>query len=441
MPHYFKGGVHPDGNKSATRAKPIEIMPPPERIVLPMQSHIGAECEPLVRIGEAVRMGQIIGDAQGLCAPVHASVSGKVLGIEPHPHLGGGKVMSVIIENDGLDTPHESILPHGSVESLSPDELLSIVRGAGIVGMGGAGYPTAAKLESAKGKVDTLIINAAECEPYITADHRLLLEAPEELVGGIRALMKLLGLTSAVVAIESDKRDGIEQLRRTLPRKRSDIRIATLRAKYPQGGEKQIIKAVTGREVPSGALPMAVKCAVFNAETAAAIHRAVTTGMPLIRRVITVTGSAVSNPKNLLVRMGTPIGKVFDATGGFREQPYKVIAGGPMMGAAQFDLSAPVSKGTNALLAFSRDEEVREDEPVCVRCGKCVSVCPMRLVPVYLYMYERNDRTDMLEKFGVRDCIECGACSYVCPGRLYLVQSFRSGKQKLRNSMQERSGE
>ncbi|GHU88806.1 electron transport complex subunit C [Clostridia bacterium] len=438
MPHSFKGGVHPEGRKRSTRSKPIEIMQPPERIILPMSMHIGAACEPLVHVGEIVRMGQKIGDGGGLCAPVHASVSGKVAAIEEYPHLNGSKVLSVFIENDGLDTPHESMLPRGSVESLSPDELLAIVREAGIVGLGGAAFPSHEKLRSAKGRADTLIINAAECEPYITADHRLLLEAPEELVGGVRALMKILGLSEAYVAVESNKRDGIEQLRRTLPRKKSDIKIVSLPTRYPQGGEKQLIKAVTGREVPSGGLPTAVRCVVFNAETAAAIHRAVTTGLPLIRRTLTVAGSAVSNPKNLQVRMGTPISAVFDATGGFRENPYKVITGGPMMGIAQHDLSAAVIKSTNALLAFSREEDVRADEPQCIRCGKCVDACPMRLQPIYMYRYERNDRLDMLEKFRVRDCVECGCCSFVCPGKLYLVQAFRSGKEKLRQDKQSK---
>ncbi|MCL1819791.1 MAG: electron transport complex subunit RsxC [Oscillospiraceae bacterium] len=432
MPYSFKGGVHPSAFKRATRDKPVEDMPPPERIILPMQMHIGTPCEPLVRVGEQVKLGQMIGEAKGaVSAPVHASVSGKVQAIEPHTHVSGRNVLSVFIENDGLDTPHEDMRPRGSVESLSPEELLATVLEAGIVGMGGAAFPTHVKVSSVLGKAEKLIINASECEPYITSDHRLMLEAPEELVGGVRILMKMLGLSEAVIAVESDKRDAAEMVRRTLPRKRSNIKVVTLPKRYPQGSEKQLIKAVSGREVPPGQLPLSVGCAVFNTETTAAIHRAVTTGLPLIRRIVTVTGSAVSNPKNLMVRIGTTLKAVFDATGGFRETPNKVIVGGPMMGTAQHDLDTVVVKGVNALLAFSRKEDARVDNPICIRCGRCVSVCPMNLLPVYMYMHEQKGNISELDKLRIRDCLECGCCSYSCPGRLYLVQSFRTGKQKI----------
>lgn len=432
LPFAFKGGVHPNGHKNATRHKPVEVMPPPERIILPMSMHIGAPCEPIVRVGEQVKMGQKIGDSKAnVFAPIHSSVSGKVAAIELHPHINGTNVLSVFIDNDGLDTPHEDMHPHGSMESLSPDELLAIVKEAGIVGMGGATFPTHVKIASVIGKADTLIINAAECEPYITSDHRLMLEAPEELIGGVRALMKMLGLSQAIIAVEANKRDAIEMVRRTLPRKKSNIKVVSLATRYPQGAEKQLIKSLTGREVPPGQLPVTVGCAVFNAETAASIHRAITTGLPLIRRIVTVSGSAVSNPKNLLVRMGTPIKDVFDATGGFRETPFKVLTGGPMMGTAQHNLNTVITKGTNALLAFSQKEDARVDNPICIRCGKCVSVCPMNLLPIYMYMREQKGDMPELEKLRITDCIECGCCSYTCPGRLYLVQSFRTGKQKL----------
>lgn len=437
MMHRFRGGVHPEDRKEATRHKPVELLPPPLRIVLPMSMHIGAPCEPVVRPDQEIFVGQLIADSSApVSAPIHSPVSGKVMAIDFFSHPNGGRVKSVVIENDGKDTPHESVHPKGSVEALTPDQLLRIVREAGLVGAGGAAFPTHVKVSSARGKCDTLIINAAECEPYITADHRLMLEAPEEVIGGLRALMKLLEPERAVIAVESNKRDAVETLRRTLPGK-TNIELITLRTRYPQGAEKQLIKAVTGREVPPGKLPADVKCAVFNAATAAALHRAVTTGMPLTRRIVTVAGSAVANAKNLSVPFGTPMIDVFNATGGFREKPVKVLSGGPMMGIAQYDLSAPLIKGCNALLAFAADDIPPGGNEICIRCGRCVRACPMNLLPVYIYMNERKSRLEELENLRLNDCIECGSCSYECPGRLHLVHSIRTGKQKLRDRGQE----
>ena len=430
LAHWSRGGVHPDENKSATRHKPVEEMPAPDQVSLPLSMHIGAVCEPLVKEGQEVRMGQIVGDSQSpVSAPIHATVSGKVIAVEPRPHPNGSQVMSVVIENDGKDTPDESMAPRGSVESLTPEELLRVIHGAGIVGLGGAAFPTHVKIKSGLGKIDTLILNGSECEPYVTSDHRLMLESPEEVAGGLRVLMKIMGQTEAVIAVENDKRDALEALRRTLPKK-SSIKVVGLHTRYPQGAEKQLIRTVTGREVPPGALPAAAGAAVFNVGTAAAIHRAVTMGIPLLRKIVTVSGSAVSNAKNLSVRIGTPFEAVFAATGGFREQPAKVIMGGAMMGIAQHNLAAPVVKGCGALLAFSR-EELTPPEQSCIRCGHCVEVCPMRLMPVYMHLYERRNDIEELEKQRITDCIECGCCAYICPARLHLVHSFRTGKQKL----------
>lgn len=429
---FFRGGIHPDDCKSFTRHKPVEALPPPEHLVLPMSMHIGAPCKPTVDLGDKVLLGQVIGTSDSpVSAPIHAPVSGRVAAIEPRPHPNGSRVLSVILENDGLDKPHASVAPYGSVESLTPDELLNIIQMAGIVGLGGAAFPTHAKIRSGLGKVSHIIINGCECEPYITSDHRLMLEAPEEIVGGLKILMKIFNVTRGTVAIEANKRDAVENIRKTLPRRNAGIEVRSLAVRYPQGAEKQLIQAVADKEVPPGAFPAAVGVAVFNVDTAAAIHRAVTTGMPLLRRIVTVSGSAVSNAKNLSVRIGTPLEAVFAATGGFRETPGKVLTGGPMMGVAQFDLSAPVIKSTNALLAFSKSEVASEREQTCIRCSKCVRVCPVNLEPTYLYIYERKDRLDMLEKYNLTDCIECGCCSYICPGRLHLVHSIRTGKQKL----------
>jgi electron transport complex protein RnfC len=436
MAFKFRGGIHPDGNKETTRQKSIEDLPAPQEIIIPMIMHIGAPCTPCVKVGHHVLLGEKIAvAADNISIPIHASVSGHVKSIEPRPHPNGGQVLSVVIENDGEDTPHPTMRPYGSVESLSTEELVAIIQETGIVGLGGAAFPTHAKIRSGLGKVNTLIINGAECEPYITSDHRLMLEAPEEIVGGLRVLLKIFSLSNAIIAIESNKPDAIEALRHTLPKHDSGVRVHPLATRYPQGAEKQLIYAVTGREIPPGALPAAVGAAVFNVDTAAAIHRAVTTGRPLLRRIVTVSGSGVSNPKNLRVRLGTPLKTVFEATGGFKEQPFKIIMGGPMMGVAQHSLDVPVIKATNALLAFSRDEGAVEKNPVCIRCGRCVTSCPMRLLPVYLYHYEQKNMLSQCERLHVSDCIECGCCSYVCPGRLHLVHSMRNAKQKLREAL------
>jgi electron transport complex protein RnfC len=432
MALHIRGWVHPEDNKAHTVHKHIEQLAPPERVVLPVSMHAGEPCEPLVSQGDTVYYGQKIADTPAaLSAPIHSPVSGRVELVAPHPHPNGELVQSVVIRNDGLDTPDPRFMPYGSVESLTPEELLAVIRETGIVGMSGSMYPTHAKISACLGKIHTLVINGCECEPYITADMRLMLEAPEEIVGGLKVLMKIFGLSGGIIAVEANMRRAVESIRKTLPR-RTDIQVRALSARYPQGSEKQLAAEITGHETPPGSTPAAVGCAVFNAATAAAIHKAVTTGLPLIRRVVTVSGSAVSNAKNLLIRIGTPLQAVFEATGGFREAPGKVIMGGPMMGTAQFDLSAPVIKGTNALLAFSQSQSAPAGgQGACIRCGKCVRVCPMRLEPIYLYMYERINNPDMLRRYRVNDCLECGNCSYICPGRLHLVHSIRTGKQKL----------
>jgi electron transport complex protein RnfC len=429
----FRGGIHPDDKKPFTHHKPIEVLPPPEYVTLPLSMHIGAPCETLVKVGDEVLMGQIIADSTApVSSPIHASISGTVteIGLKPHPN--GSLVQSIVIHNDEQERYAETVAPYGSVESLTSDELLQIIRDSGIVGMGGAAFPTHAKIQSGMGKVSVVLINGCECEPYITSDHRLMLEAPEEIIGGLKILMKIFQVTRGIIAIEANKRDAIESIRKMLPRNNTGIEVKSLTTHYPQGAEKQLIDAVLHREVPPGSLPADVGTAVFNVGTVAAIHRGVTTGLPLIQRIITVSGGAVSNAKNLMVRIGTSMETVFSATGGFRETPGKVLMGGPMMGISQFDLTAPVIKATNSLLAFSRTDLDSQRERLCIRCGKCVQICPLRLEPIYLYLYERKNRLDMLDKLHINDCIECGCCSYVCPGHLHLVHSIRTGKQMVR---------
>ena len=430
MRKLFWGGIHPEGHKDLSRGAAPVPAPLPAQVVLPMLQHIGAACTPVVKVGDQVRLGQKIGDGEGVCAPIHASVSGKVVAVEPRPHPNGQDVLSVVIENDYMDTPDDTLKPHLTHKDLSAEEILRIVRDAGIVGMGGATFPTDVKAFSALGQVDYVIINACECEPYITADDTLLCTYPEQVTRGTEILLHALTPRHTVIAVEDNKQEAIRLLGEALP-KAGPIELRVLPTRYPQGAEKQLVQAVTGRQVPPGKLPISVGCGVFNAGTVAAICRAVFHGEPITRRVVTVTGEGVREPKNLIVRIGTSYQDVLAAAGGLTEDACKVITGGPMMGIAQEDLSVPVLKGTNAVLCLTRDAATPA-RPVCIRCGKCVEVCPMHLQPLYLYRYEAAGSLDALEALHVSDCIECGCCAYVCPGQLPLVERFRAAKQTLK---------
>ncbi len=428
MAKSFFGGVHPDDMKRLSCEKAVAPFPAPALVTIPMSQHIGAPCKPLVKVGDVVTLGQKIGDNQGLCVPVHASVSGKVKQVVLKAHTNGSLDMAVVIENDGLYTLCPDCQPRETIDGLSPEELIGILREAGIVGMGGATFPTHVKLSSGLGKVDTILVNAAECEPYITADDRLMREQPERMLKGLRVIMKIFGLDRAFIGVEANKPQAIEALRE---RAGAGIEVLSLRTRYPQGAEKQLIQAVTGRQVPPGGLPAAVGCAVFNAATCAAICDAVYEGLPLVRRIVTVTGRGVKEPGNFLVPIGTPFEALLEQSG-LEGEPYKVISGGPMMGFTQFDLSAPVIKGCNCVLVLSQAERTPNPIPHCIRCGKCVSVCPMHLLPLYLYKYERMNEYQRMEEYNIYDCLECGACAYICPAKIPLVQSFRTAKAELR---------
>ena len=433
MAFSFFGGVHPKENKWYACDKETQTFPEPDIVVIPMAQHIGAPCKPLVAKGDLVTKGQKIGDNQGLCVPVHASVSGKVKAVELRPHTNGSTVLSVVIENDHLDTLCEDIKPRTQeeVDALTPEQLVDIIHEGGIVGMGGATFPTHVKLSGGNGKVDTVIVNAGECEPYITADDRLCREHPDHVVSGLKIIMKVFGLKEGHIGIEDNKPEAIAALKEAA-KDDSGIIIDVLPAKYPQGAEKQLIYAVTGREVPSGGLPAAVGCAVFNAATVRAIHDVVYDGMPLIQRIVTVSGDILMEPKNLLVPIGTPFNDLIEACG-HNENPYKVLSGGPMMGVAQYDLSVPTIKGVNAVTVLGSKNKFFVEEPHCLRCGKCIDACPMKLMPVLMYKAWQGGDVQAMKDNNIMDCIECGSCAYACPASVPLVLGFRVAKQVIRN--------
>ena len=434
MAFSFFGGIHPKENKSYACDQPVRDFPEPDMLVIPMAQHIGAPCKPLVKKGDQVTVGQKIGDNTGLCVPVHSSVSGTVKAVELRPHTSGTMMMSVVIENDHQGTLCPDIQPRTAqeVENLTTEELMNIIHEAGIVGMGGATFPTHVKLSSGLGKVDTIIVNVSECEPYIVADDWLCRSFAKEMVSGLKIVMKVLGLQTAHIAMEDNKPEAAQALRLELDPKEGIV-LDVLPAKYPQGAEKQLIYAVTGREVPSGGLPAAVGCAVFNSATCKAIHDAVYLGMPLIRRIVTVSGDICMDPKNLMVPIGTPFNQLVDAVG-VSENPYKVLSGGPMMGAAQYDLAVPVIKGTNAVTILGRRNKYAVENSRCIRCGKCIEVCPMHLMPVLMYKSTFTSDPDEMKSVHMLDCIECGCCAYTCPASVPLVLAFRAAKQRIRDA-------
>lgn len=428
MNKLFFGGVHPKYNKEMSIQDASLQTVTSNQVVIPMQQHIGAPCIPLVKVGDTVSRGQKIGDAEGLCVPVHASVSGTVAAVEVRPHPTLGSTMAVVIDNDFRDTTVTNPLPVGD------DQVLKAIREAGIVGMGGAAFPGNVKALSAMGKVDHLIANACECEPYITADDTLLRTNPEQVLEGMMILSDILKPEKLILAVEDNKERAIEKLRELSP-EFPRVELQVLPTRYPQGSEKQLIQAVTGREVPSGKLPVDVGCTVFNVSTFAAIYRAVKLGIPVTERIVTISGEAISKPQNFIVRIGTTFRDLVEAAGGLNERTERVISGGPMMGFAQRNLDAPVVKATNSILCLVKDENGAAENPVCLRCGKCVEACPMHLQPLYLYRYVNAGRADKLHTLHLMDCMECGSCAFICPGKLPLVERFRAGKKILREAV------
>ncbi|MBU0686278.1 MAG: electron transport complex subunit RsxC [Candidatus Margulisbacteria bacterium] len=435
MSKTFPGGIHPSEHKKRSKKEQIRKAADPKIAVIPLCQHIGTPAEPLVNVGDIVKIGQPLGDSERyVSAAVHASIGGKIIAIEPRLTPFGAKVLSVVIENNGDQDVHPSVRPYPNFKDLSKTDIRKIIRGAGIVGLGGAAFPTRVKLQPPPDKViKTIIINGAECEPYLTCDYRLLIEQPKKVILGLKAIMKPTDALEGIIAIEDNKPEAITAIQKAIDEEVShhNLRVAVLKTKYPQGAEKQLIKAITKREVPSGGLPADVHCIVNNVGTAVAIAKALTTGMPLIERIVTVTGGSISEPSNLLVRIGTPFSELVEQCGGFLEEPTKIIMGGPLMGISVPSIDVPVIKATSGILVPSKKElDDLEPEP-CIRCAKCVDSCPQYLLPNLLGDASENDRFDLSKSYGALDCIECGVCSYVCPAKRNLVQLIKLSKNEL----------
>ena len=424
----FKGGVHPNDGKSLAKDQPIKELLPKGELRYPLSQHIGAPASPVVKVGEYVLKGQKSAEAGGfVSAPVHASVSGTVKAIGSHFNATGSKVDCIVVENDGEYKEIEYV--PAKLEDLSKEEILEKIGEAGIVGMGGAGFPAKVKLSPKEPeKIDYVIANCAECEPYITADYRRMLENTEELINGMRVVLKLFDNAKAIFGVENNKKDCIEILREAT-KDEPRMEVKALQTKYPQGSERQLIYATTRRAINSGMLPADAGCVVDNVETLIAINNAVLCGRPSMERVVTVSGDAVNEPGNYRVLFGTSHQELIDAAGGFKEEPEKLISGGPMMGFAMFTIDVPVTKTTSSILAFQKDEIAKQPESPCINCGRCVEVCPDRLVPSRLADYAKRHDSGMFEKWNGMECIECGCCSYVCPAKRPLKQSIGSMKK------------
>jgi len=424
----YYGGVHPVEGKEPTEHLPLVEFPAPETIVIPLSQHLGAPATACVAVGDTVKVGQKIGEQAGfISAPVHSSVSGTVIAIEDRPHASRGTCLSVVIKNDGLNTVHESVKPNKPLEELSVEEIISIVKEAGIVGMGGAGFPTYVKLQPGK-PIEAVLINACECEPMLTADHRVLLEQADDVIYGLKAVMKAVASPKGIIVIEDNKADAIELMQAKVENEEG-IEVLVAHTKYPQGGEKMLIKYALGRSVPSGKLPADVGACVSNVSTVKAIADAIKTGMPLIERVTTVTGKYIPNPGNFLVKIGTSAEALVAHCGGITNPEAVIKAGGPMMGFPQTTLDTPIMKGSNGIITVDADNA--EAQP-CIKCGRCVDVCPMELKPLYFYKYAQEENWEGFKSQNVMDCMECRCCEYICSSKLPLVSMIKTGKNAVR---------
>ena len=416
------GGVHPVEGKEPTEHKGLVRVPAPKVAVFPMSMHLGAPANPIVNVGDYVKVGQKIGEAAGfISAPIHSSISGTVVAIEDRPHASRGSCLSVVVENDGKDVLDESIKPNKDLSQLTAAEIIEIVKNAGIVGMGGAGFPTYVKLNPGK-PIDAVLVNACECEPMLTADHRVLLEYADDIIFGLQAEMKTVSAPKGIIVIEENKPDAIALLREKAAGIEG-IEILEVATQYPQGGEKMLIKRAMGRSVPSGKLPADVGACVSNVSTVKAIADAIKTGMPLIERVTTVTGKYIPEPKNFIVKVGTPASELVAACGGISAEDVLVKAGGPMMGFPQTTLETPIMKGSNGIIAIDNDETEPQE---CIKCGRCVDVCPMELKPLHYAKFVGD--AQKLKDLNIMDCMECRCCEYICSSKIPLVSLIKAGK-------------
>ena len=429
-----QGGVHAPHRKNTAECETV-IMPPPERILLAMSQHLGAPCTPAVKVGDSVEVGQLIGDSeQPLSAPIHSGISGKVTEIRELLLPGGLKTPAVVIESDGLQRVHPSVKP--PVVSTCK-EFLKAVRSSGLVGLGGAGFPAHIKLNPRNiDDIDTIIINAAECEPYITADYRECMENSWEILSGVQTVMEFLDASRVIIAVERNKPAAIAELKKIVrdsSKPGREVIVKSLPARYPQGAEKVLIAACTGRRVPPGKLPSDVGCIVMNVSSVAFLSLYLKTGLPLVEKRLTVDGSAIAEPKNVRAIVGTPIRDIIDFCGGYKDPARKLLMGGPMMGLSLMDDSLPILKQNNAILAFTEEDARLPEESVCIRCGRCVAACPMRLIPPTISEAFKKGEIEMAEKLGVMSCMECGCCSFSCPAGRHIVQTMRMAKEAVKN--------
>jgi electron transport complex protein RnfC len=427
----FKGGIHPPYNKELASGKAIKEAPVPPEVMIPLSQHIGAPNEALVNAGDRVEVGQKIGGSEAfVSAPVHSSVAGTVKEIAEVAGFTGAKVKCVVITADA-NQPEFAKQSAKDLEALSDEEIRTIAREAGLVGMGGAAFPTHVKLTPPKDKpVDTVIINAVECEPFLTCDHRTMLERPADLVAGLKLFMKAVGAKKGIIGIEANKMDAVDVMRSAVSSE-PDLSVEVMDVKYPEGAEKMLIYALTGRKVPPGKLPSEVGCLVQNVGTGVALFEAASWGKPLYERALTVTGSGIKEPSNLLARIGTPMSALIDACGGFIGETERLVMGGPMTGWAQPDASAPIVKGTSGILALTADAVDVGTEEECVRCGKCIDACPMFLLPNFIVQAAKTDQWDRAEMWGALDCFECGCCSFTCPAYIPHVDYVRKAKLEI----------